>query len=489
MKDLKERVLRGGLVKISSQALNFVLRTGSLVVLARLLTPKDFGLVGMVTAVTGVLAIFKDAGLPAITVQRTTITDEQISTLFWLNMLVGVILFGLSLAIAPAIVAFYGESRLFWVTAALASGFVFSAGAAQHAALLQRQMRFAALAVVEILSLSISIAVAIAMAASGYGYWALVSMNVVSLIVSAVLVWFIAAWVPGMPQRKVGVRSMLHFGGTISLNGLVVYFANNTDKVLLGRFCGAEALGIYGRGYQLINIPTENLNSAIGSVAFPALSRIQDDPNRFKNYFLKGYSLVLALTLPVTIACALFADEIIYVFLGPKWKDVVNIFRLLTPTALAFALLNPLSWQLLAMGRVGRLLKMALVIAPIVIAGYVIGLRYGPNGVALGYSVALTLLIIPTIAWAKAGTSISWRDIFHVVSRPSLSATVAAMVAYGMQVLCGRSLSPFLRLMLGVVVLSSSYLWMLLYIMGQKATYVDLFRGLRKRASTDFQAS
>lgn len=246
MKDLKERTLRGGLVSVSAQALKFILRTGSLVVLARLLTPKDFGLVGMVTAVTGVLAIFKDAGLSMVTVQSATITDEQISTLFWLNMLFGVVFFGLCLAIAPALVAFYHESCLFWVTAALASGFVFSGGAAQHQALLQRRMRFAAMAAIDILSLSTSIAIAIAMAANGHGYWALVGMNVTSSLVTAVLVWVAVGWVPGMPRRKVGARSMLRFGGTVTLNGLIVYIVNNTDKVLLGRFCGAEALGIYG---------------------------------------------------------------------------------------------------------------------------------------------------------------------------------------------------------------------------------------------------
>jgi PST family polysaccharide transporter len=483
LKDLKERTIRGGLVVIISQAVKFVLRMGSLVVLARLLTPNDFGLVGMVIAVTGVLAIFKDAGLSAITVQRATITEEQISTLFWLNMLVGLVLFGLSLVIAPVIVAFYRESRLFWVTAVLASGFVFSGGAAQHQALLQRQMRFTALAVIEVVSLSVSIAIAIAMAASGYGYWALVGTNVIPPLVFAILAWLMVAWVPGMPRRKVGARSMLHFGGMLSLNSLIVYFANNIDKVLLGRFCGAEALGIYGRGYQLINIPTENLNYAIGSVAFPALSRIQDDHERFKNYFLKGYSLVLALTLPVTIACALFADELIFVVLGPKWEDVIPIFRFLTPTVLTFALVTPLSWLPLARGQAGRLLKIGLVVAPIVIAGYAIGLRYGPNGVAFGYSATMTLLIVPVIAWAKHGTLISSGDIVQAVSRPFLSATVAAALAFGIQFLFGRSMSPFLRLGLGVGVLSGSYLWMLLYVMGQKAIYLDLLRVLRRRSS------
>ncbi len=134
---------------------------------------------------------------------------------------------------------------------------------------------------------------------------------------------------------------MMHFGGTLTLNGLVVYIATNFEKILLGRFWGVDAVGLYGRAYQLINIPTENLNSAAGEVAFSALSRLQHDPHRLKKYFLKGYSLVLALTLPITIACALFADDIILVLLGPKWKAAATILRLLAPTMLVFAIANP----------------------------------------------------------------------------------------------------------------------------------------------------
>jgi O-antigen/teichoic acid export membrane protein len=483
LKDLKEKTVRGGVLAVSVQAVTFILRTGSLVVLARLLVPKDFGLVGMVTAITGVLGVFKDAGLSAVTIQRDAISDEQISTLFWLNMLIGFVLFGLSLVTAPLLVAFYGEPRLFWVTALLASGFVFSGATVQHQALLQRQMRFPALAGVEVSSLSISIAVAIVMAASGYGYWALVGMYVMSPVTFGILVWIVTAWIPGLPRRNVGTGSMLQFGGAVSLNGLISYFANNTDKILLGRFCGAEALGIYGRGYQLISIPTENLNSAVGAVAFTALSRIQNDTDRFKNYFIKGYSLVLALTLPVTIACALFADEIIFVVLGPKWKEVGIIFRLLAPTVLAFALINPFGWVLTSMGQVGKTLKMVLVVTPVMMAGYIVGLSYGPVGVAFGFSAAMMLLVVPVIAWAKQGTVISARDIFQAVSRPVFSAFVAAGVALGVQLMWGRSLPPFLRLALGVGILSASYLWMLLYVMGQKAIYLDLLRGLRKSPS------
>ena len=152
---------------------------------------------------------------------------------------------------------------------------------------------------------------------------------------------------------------MIRFGGTITLNGLVVYIASNFEKILLGRFWGVDAIGIYGRAYQLITIPTDNLNSAVGEVAFSALSRLQHDPIRLKSYFLKGYSLVLALTLPITFACALFADDMVFVLLGPKWKDAAPIFRLLAPTVLVFAIANPLSWLVSSLGWVGRNLKMA----------------------------------------------------------------------------------------------------------------------------------
>ena len=267
---------------------NFALRLGSVVVLARLLDPKDFGLVAMVAVVTGIYGLFTTAGLSLATVQKATITDEQISTLFWINMLIGVILAVLCVATAPVLVAFYHEPRLFWVTVAMAAGFLFNAAGVQHSALLQRQLRYVALTVIETLSQLVSVVVGIGMAIAGFGYWALVAVTIVSPAISTVCMWLTTAWIPGMPRRKVGIGSMLRFGGTVTLNGLVVYVAYNLEKVLLGRFWGPDALGIYGRAYQLINIPTDNLNSAIGGVAFSALSRLQDDPVRLEELLSEG---------------------------------------------------------------------------------------------------------------------------------------------------------------------------------------------------------
>jgi PST family polysaccharide transporter len=437
----------------------------------------------MVTAFTGVLNLFRDFGLSSATVQRTTVTDEQIATLFWINTLVGVLLMLLSIAMAPAIAAFYHEPRLLAVTAVLAAAFLFNAVGVQHGAIMQREMRFTALAVINTASLIISNAIAVAGAKAGYGYWALVAMTVTFPLAVSIGYWLAVGWVPGMPRRRAGIRPLMRFGSTMTLNGLVAYVAYNLEKVLLGRFWGADAIGLYGRAYQLINIPTDNLNSSVGEVAFSALSRSQDDPKRLKSYFLKGYSLVLALTIPITVVCALFADDVVAVFLGPKWTGVVPIFRLLAPTILIFAIINPLGWLIYSLGLVARGLKIALVFAPLIITGCVMGLPYGPKGVAFAYSTVMVLWLLPHIALCVRGTVVSFWDILFTAGRPLVAGVVAGGLAFVVRSSVGP-LPTLLRLMLESAVFIL-FFGILLFGAGQKAFYLDLVRGLKRPPSVD----
>jgi PST family polysaccharide transporter len=484
MEHLKEKTIRGGVARLFAQGTNFFLRIGSLMILARLLSPADFGLVGMVMAFTGALTLFRDFGLSAAAVQRANVTEEQLSTLFWINLFVGVALGLLAIVCAPAIAHFYHEPRLVAVTAVLALAFFFNAAGVQHSAMLQREMRFTALAVINTVALAIGTAIAIWGAKAGYGYWALVVMTVATPFVSTIGFWLTTWWVPGLPQRRAGIRSMMHFGGTVTLNGLVVYIATNFEKVLLGRFWGVDVLGMYGRAYQLINIPTDNLNFAAGEVAFSALSRLQHDPPRLRSYFLKGYSVVVAMTVPITIACALFADDIIRVFLGPKWGGAVPIFRLLSPTILVFAIANPLGWLLSSLGMVGRGLKMSMVIAPAMIASYLIAVPYGPRAVASAYSGVMLLWVVPVIAWSVHGTMISFRDIVHAASRPLISCLVAAVMALGVRSACATMVSPLGRLTLETTTLFAAFAGLLLFVAGQRTLYLDILRGLRRPRET-----
>jgi O-antigen/teichoic acid export membrane protein len=480
MKDLRHRAIQGGSAKVLAQAANFSLRVGSLMVLARLLDPKDFGLIGMVTAITGVLSLFRDFGLSSATIQRVEVTGQQISTLFWINVLVGAGLCILLATVSPIVAWFYREPRLVLVTLALSSGFFFNALGIQHSAMLQREMRFTILSTIDVVSLTVSVVTGLTMAFAGFGYWSLVAMTIVPTVVTTIGLWIATKWVPGPPRRNTGIRSMVRFGGLVTLNGLIYYVAYNLDKVLLGRFWGAEAIGVYGRAYQLVNMPTDNLNSAVGEVAFSALSRVQNDIVRLRSYFLKGYSLVLALTVPITIAGVLCANDLILVVLGRKWSATAPIFRLLAPTILIFAMINPLAWLLYSTGLVGRSIKLISIIAPLTITAYVLGLPYGPKGVALAYSTAMTVWVIPHILLCIRGTTISFRDIMVTIRRPLLSGIVAAVFAAAVQFLFAGSLIPILRLALDGTILLGVYLGMLLYVMGQKDFYLDVLRSLRR---------
>jgi PST family polysaccharide transporter len=239
----------------------------------------------------------------------------------------------------------------------------------------------------------------------------------------------------------------------------------------------------------LVNIPTDNLNSAVGTVAFSALSRVKDDPSRLRSFFLKGYSLVLGLTVPITVMCALFAPDIVAVLLGPKWVMVVPIFRFLAPTILIFALINPMSWLLTSTGRVARSLKIAFVIAPLVIAADLIALRYGPTAVAFAYSAVMTLWLVPHILWSIQGTGVSFKDIVRTASRPILSSVVAGLAAWGGQAMFGAGLSHLVRLLLEGAIVVAVYLPMLLYVMDQKPFYLDVIRGLLQRAPIEEKAA
>jgi PST family polysaccharide transporter len=253
MQDLKEKAVRGGVARLCAQGMVFLLRIASLIVLSRLLSPKDFGLVNMVAVFTTLLFLLRDFGLSAASVQQSTVTQEQISGLFWINIMIGTAIWLLAVAFAPAVANFYGEPRLYGVTVVLAGSFFFNAVGVQHSALLQRQMRFNTLALINMISSASAVIIGIAGAMAGYGYWALVAMSLTSPLTSTLGFWLATGWVPSRPYSWAGIGSLIRFGSGLTLTSMLVYIGYNAEKVMIGRLWGAEAIGIYGRGYQIIS--------------------------------------------------------------------------------------------------------------------------------------------------------------------------------------------------------------------------------------------
>jgi PST family polysaccharide transporter len=478
MERLKTQAVRGGMAKLCGQAANFALRILFIMVLARLLSPQDFGLVAMVLTVTGIYELFATAGLSAATVQRSTITDQQISTLFWVNIAVGAALALLCVVSAPLLVQFYHEPRLFWVTVVMGAGFLLNALGIQHSALLQRELRFVSITAIELCAQLASMSVGIGMALAGFGYWALIGSTLVGPAVTTAAMWIVTGFRPGAPKFCSDVKSMLGFGGIMTINGVAVYIAYNFDKVLIGRVWGADALGLYSRAYQVINIPTGNINAAVGSITFSALSRLQDDPPRFRSYFLKAYSLVNSMTAPITIFSAVFAVDLIRVLLGPQWDAAVPIFQLLTPTVLIFGIINPIGWLLFANGLFRRSMLISFVMVPLLLGAYFIGLPYGATGVAFAFSAAMTLWLVPHVVWCLHGTVVSPKDIFETTLRPVIAALVAMGLAWAVMQGLGQLPSALLRLAIAGFVMMTAYLAILLFAMGQLEFYLTLFRAL-----------
>jgi PST family polysaccharide transporter len=482
--DIKGMALRGGLARLFGQVATSGLRLGFVVVLARLLEPGDFGLVAMVTAVTAVLELFSTLGLSSAAIQKATISEQQMSTLFWINLAIGLLLGLLCVAIAPLLVALYHEPRLFWVTCAMGTAFVFRTAGLQHSALLQRQLRYVVLTAIDVSSQLTSLCIGIGLAYAGYSYWALVMAAVVLQASQSAGLWIVTRWVPGRPHWDGETSAMLHFGGTVILNGVVAYFAYNIDKVLVGRAWGAQQLGYYGTAAQLVLMPTSYLDAAVGGVTFATLSRLQTDLARFRNYFLKSYALVTSMTLPVTVFAGVFAEDIVLVVLGPKWAAATEIFRLLTPAVLVLGMIDPMAWLLWSSGRQVRSLKIGIVIAVLAIASYAIGLPYGPQGVAMAFSMAMLAWLLPHVTWCLRGTGISLLEWFRAAARPLFSALIAGAMAFALQHYFGLVGSALPRLMLEGAVMFGVYVGLLFFVMGQKDFYLDLLKGLKSARGT-----
>jgi PST family polysaccharide transporter len=453
-------------------------------ILGRLLDPTDYGLVTMVTAFTGVLNMFGGFGLFQAAIQRDSLSEKESTALFWMNVAFGGLLTLTAIVAASAVSKFYHEPRLVAIMQVIGISFIVTGAGIQHGVLLQRRMLFGVSAMIEIAALLIGTGVSVGMAMAGYGYWALVSMAITLPIATTIGLWIATGWIPGRPQMVPSAWSMLRFGFGTTLNGFLSYFTNNFDKLLLGRVWGTEALGLYGRAFHLINFPGDNLNSTVGEVAFAALSRTKDDLDRFRRYFLKGYSLVVTLTLPLTVVAALFADDLVVVILGPKWAAAAEIFRILAPTILVFAISNPLGWLLNSLGLVRRGVYIALLSAPLMVAAVIAGIPYGPLGVAAAYSAMMVLKVIPITAWALHGTGIRLREILAALSRPLAACAAAAMVGFAVHVVCGPTQSPVLRLVLEIGAFGVVYVATLFLIAGQALhLYLDLFRAARTAPS------
>ncbi|HEV7744023.1 MAG TPA: lipopolysaccharide biosynthesis protein [Pyrinomonadaceae bacterium] len=427
------RTARGGVVTMASHGLKFAISIVATAVLARLLSPKDYGLIGMVAVATNFIVMFKDMGLELATVQKAEISARQISTLFWVNLSLSVGTMIVLMLLSPAVSWFYGDSRLTMITIVSATGFVIGGLTVQHEALLKRQMRFMALSAIALVAMVAGYVVGIAFAWYGFGYWSLVFSQLAVLTADAILVWLACGWRPGLPRRDTGVRSMLSFGGNITAYGTVNYFSKNADNLLIGKFWGAQPLGLYNKAAQLVGLPTDQVHEPVMAVAVPALSRLADDPERYRKAYLRIMEKVLMLVMPAVALLIVSSDWIISIVLGAQWREAGPILVFMSIAGLFQPIMNTAGSVLVTQGRGRHLFYWSLISAPLSILSIIAGLPWGATGVAASYSLTRVFVANPLMFWFVGRTGpVRTMDFYRLLAPFAAAATfgILASVAF-----------------------------------------------------------
>lgn len=467
---LGRRSARGAASTVAGQWVRLVLQMAATVVLARLVSPQQYGLVAMVLALIGVGDALMNLGLSQATVQRRDIDNGHVNFFFWLQGFVGLGLTVGCALLAEPIASFYGQPALVPVTLVLGTSFLLNGVAAQHQALLSRQMRFGALALIDVVGLGAGVVLAVAMAVTGAGVWALVALNLSVPMCRLVLSWRASGWRPGPPRRAPGVAGMVKFGVNLTVTNILDYSAQNLDNVLIGRFYGAQSLGLYSRAYGLLLLPLRQVTAPLARVAVPVLSYLQDQPQRYRRFFMVALSSVAYVSLPLICLLSALSREVVGVMLGPEWRGAASTFQILAIGGLMVSLRSANGWLFVSSGRTGQQAVWALANRPVIIAGFVAGLPWGVRGVAWGFVAAHLLLIFPSFLIAVRGTPVAMADIWSAVWRPLFLAGAVYAVGSAVQ---ARIHGP------DMVVLGCGGLGALLVLGGAVATWPAVRRDVR----------
>ncbi|MEM9507013.1 MAG: lipopolysaccharide biosynthesis protein [Cyanobacteria bacterium P01_E01_bin.35] len=477
--NLKDRSVRGGAATVGAQGIKFFLQTGTTLALARLLVPEDFGLIGMVTVIINFVQLFKDLGLSTATIQKQQINQEQVTTLFWINLAVSFVITAIVILLSPIIAWFYQEQRLRAIICVLGTIFVFGGLTVQHQALLKRKMHFGSLAKVEIASVFFSVIIALSAASLGLGYWSLVLMQLAQASANAIGVWIACSWRPGLPTKTNEVASLLAFGGNITGYRITNYFSRNLDNILLGQYWGAQQLGLYAMAYKLLLLPIQQINAPITSVALPALSRLQNEPNNYKNYYHKALLLITSVSMPLVAFMFVAIDKIVLIALGEKWLDTIPIFQYLMPAAFIGTFNVVGGWVLISLNRANRLFKLGVATSIVNIIIFLISIRWGAIGVAAAYGFSRIIIVFPILRYTYRGTFLSLKELFITLSRPMLASIGSMVISIVINQYFINDLNAFLGLVVNFVLYTVFYFLIWLILPDGKSTLKNLWSTIK----------
>ena len=427
---LRRSAIQGAGAAITGQAGSFFLGIGSVVILARLLTPADFGTVTMVTTFSLLFRSFGLNGFTELVMQRDDLTRALVTNLFWIELGLGILL----------TVAFAASGRLLGtlfhnsLVAPVAAGMSLTIGMGClgwiHLGLLQRAMQFRTTAIINFLGNLIYVVAAIALALCGWHYWALVWSAVAQSMVVSIGAWLVCRWIPGLPGRASGTGSGVKFAMNVYAHFAFSYSTRNTDNLLVGWRFGAQSLGLYKKAYDLFVLPESQLLPPLSAVVVSTLSRVKGDRGQFQRYFLRVVSILALVGMGVGVDFALIGKEIIRVLLGPGWGQAGRIFSVFGPGVGVMLLYSTHGWVHLSIGRPERWLRWGLIEFACTASLFLLMLRWGPSGVALAWTVSYFLLLLPGLWYAGQPIDLGIGPILAVVWKLFAASAVSGCATW-----------------------------------------------------------
>jgi PST family polysaccharide transporter len=425
--ELRRLAVRGAAATVSASALALVAQVISTVILARMLTPADFGVVTMVTTFSLLLASFGINGFMDAIIQFEEMDQYTASNLFWLNSGVGLLLAIAFVASGSLLARFYGNPLVVNVAAGLSVGIFIAALSAIHQALLKRAMRFAGTSANDVIGRAVNTAVAILLALRGWGYWALVGGIVAQQLSVTIGAWWLCRWLPSLPRRTGKTGAAVRFSAKVYGRFCLGYSTQNIDNVLVGWRFNAVALGFYKKAYDLFALTGSQLIAPLHNVALASLSKLNRDPVRFRRYLANSLGIIAFVGMAVSADLTLIGKDVVRLVLGPKWLESSRIFELFGPGIGAMLLCGAFGWIHLSLGNPGRWFRWSLVELGLTVSLFLAALPWGPVGIAAAWSLSYWTLLIPGFWYAGRPIGFGIAALIAAIWRYAAAALVAGL--------------------------------------------------------------
>ena len=431
-----------GASQLGTQLLQFA----TLAVLARFVSPSDFGLLGMAAVVVAFVAVFKDLGTGAAVVQRKDVTQRFISTVFWANAGFGLLATLTLVLAAPLIADFYHEAAVTAVVRALSVAFLISALGVLQQSVMERQLRMRRLATLEVSAVAAGSVAAIIAAVAGWGVWSLVVQSLVTAACNTALLWIVSGWFPSWQFSLTELKTTMRFSLSLTGFNVINYFARNADNLLVGRYLGSTALGYYSLAYRILLFPISSISTVVSRVAFPVYSRIRDDLERFRRGYLLAARAIALLTFPLMLGLFALRVPFVLAVFGEEWRPMALLLAILAPVGMLQSVGTTVGTIYMAMGRTDWQLGWGLFSGLVVVAGFVVGLRWGIYGVGAAYAIVSTALSYPGFAIPFRLIGLRIRDLLAALWSIALASCVMCAALIGAETMLPADTRPWMTL-------------------------------------------